>query len=221
MIYVTGDTHGDIARFKSREMKKLRRRDTLIVTGDFGFIWDGSRREKRQLRWLSHRRYNLLFVDGTHDNFDLLSQYPEVEYCGGKARKIGKRLYYLCRGEVFTIENKTVFAMGGGESLDLDVRIPGVSWWPQEQPSMPELRNARNNLAKYDDRIDFIVTHDCSTTLMDFIDMDNNRITPLNAFFEVVGKNCRFTRWAFGCYHQDKRIPASYIAVFKSVMPLE
>ena len=50
MIYVTGDTHGDITRFKSSEMKKLSRGDTLIIAGDFGFIWDDSKQEKAALK---------------------------------------------------------------------------------------------------------------------------------------------------------------------------
>ena len=46
MIYVTGDTHGDETRFK--QFKKLfpKRRDHLLVCGDFGFVWDGSVKEK-------------------------------------------------------------------------------------------------------------------------------------------------------------------------------
>lgn len=223
MIYVTGDLHGDITRLRSKEFKKLRRRDTLIVAGDFGFVWDGSKSERFRLWRLSHLRYNLLFIDGTHDNLDLLDQYSQEEYCGGKARRIGKRLLYLCRGEVFTLEGKKVFVMGGGESTDTEDRVEGVSWWAREQPSMDELRYARDNLQKNDFVVDYIVSHDCSTTLSDFMEITKNksRVTPLGAFFEALSKNCKFTRWVFGSYHQDKRIPASYLAVYKNVVPLE
>ena len=31
MIYVTGDTHGDISWFKNSKLKKLGEKDTLIV----------------------------------------------------------------------------------------------------------------------------------------------------------------------------------------------
>lgn len=57
MIYVTGDTHGDIGRFKSKEIKKLKKNDVLIVCGDFGFVWDGSKKEQKILRWLGKRKY--------------------------------------------------------------------------------------------------------------------------------------------------------------------
>lgn len=47
MIYFTGDLHGDYDRFKSKELKKLKKGDTLIVCGDFGFLWDGSKKNSR------------------------------------------------------------------------------------------------------------------------------------------------------------------------------
>ena len=46
MIYVTGDIHGQIDRFKEKELKALKKKDTLFVLGDFGFLWDGSRQEE-------------------------------------------------------------------------------------------------------------------------------------------------------------------------------
>ena len=103
MLYATGDLHGDLGRFKSRELRRLRKGDTLFVCGDFGFVWDGSKREQRILRRLGRKRYNICFVEGTHDNLELLAQYPQVDFCGGKAKSISGRLYYLPRGEVYTI----------------------------------------------------------------------------------------------------------------------
>ena len=38
MIYITGDIHGDLSRFKDKRIKKLKKGDTLIVCGDFGFM---------------------------------------------------------------------------------------------------------------------------------------------------------------------------------------
>ena len=67
MIYVTADTHGDLERFKGSKTRWLRKTDTLIVLGDFGFLWDGSREEQKKLHWLTKRRYKLLFLDGCHD----------------------------------------------------------------------------------------------------------------------------------------------------------
>src|SRR5699024_7256657 len=113
MIYLTGDLHGDLERFKSKEMKKLTKGDTLIVCGDFGFVWDGSKKETSVLKKLSKLKYQILFVEGTHDNLDLIGQYPVEEWNGGKVRRIAENVLKLERGSVFTIEGKKLFAFGG------------------------------------------------------------------------------------------------------------
>ena len=43
MILVTGDMHGEWERFGDKALKKLKKGDTLIVCGDFGFVWDNSK----------------------------------------------------------------------------------------------------------------------------------------------------------------------------------
>ena len=48
MVYITGDTHGDYSRFTSSAARRLKKGDTLIVCGDFGFVWDGSEKEKKR-----------------------------------------------------------------------------------------------------------------------------------------------------------------------------
>ena len=106
MVYVTGDMHGDIARFKDPEIKKLKKGDTLIICGDFGFIWDNSKKEKSLLKKLAEKDYTIAFVDGCHENFDILERYDVVEWNGGKARIIEPNIIHLMRGQVFTIEDK-------------------------------------------------------------------------------------------------------------------
>ena len=122
MVYVTGDMHGDIARFDSPAVKRLKKGDTLIICGDFGFVWDNSKAEQKTLKKLGSKKYNICFIDGTHENFELLNAYPVTEWCGGKVHHICGNLYHLMRGQVFRIDNMTFFTMGGGESPDIDIR---------------------------------------------------------------------------------------------------
>ena len=88
MLYVTGDTHGNINRFSAKELRKLKKGDTLFVCGDFGFIWDNSPQEKKNLKKLSSKKYTICFIDGTHENFDLLKEYKLGTYKGGLARNL-------------------------------------------------------------------------------------------------------------------------------------
>lgn len=48
MVYITGDTHGDIDIHKLAmrnfpQQKSMSKNDSLIVCGDFGCVWDGSK----------------------------------------------------------------------------------------------------------------------------------------------------------------------------------
>ena len=43
MVYLTGDTHGELDRFKHGRLRWLGKRDIVVVLGDFGFVWDGSK----------------------------------------------------------------------------------------------------------------------------------------------------------------------------------
>jgi len=223
MVYITGDIHGDLDRFKQKAAKKLKKNDYLIVCGDFGFIWDNSKKEKQILKWLGKRRYKILFVEGAHDNLRLLGEYPAVDYCGGKARQISGNLYQLIRGYVFNIDSLNIFAFGGRESSDSDVRELGVTWFEDELPTQAELELARQNLERCRGVVDYIVTHESTANIKSFLDMQNKtnaRIHHLNAFFEDVAKNCRFKKWYFGAYHADKIIPPCYHAVFKDIVPI-
>ena len=142
MVYLTGDTHGDIDRFKHGKLRWLGKRDTVVVLGDFGFVWDGSKEEQKKLDWLRKRPYTLLFLDGSHENYDLLKQYPTEERFGGKVQALGGNVYHVCRGSVLELEGKKYLCFGGAESPDREEREPGVNWWKQEMPPMKNMRPA-------------------------------------------------------------------------------
>ena len=220
MIYLTGDMHGDPTRLEDRAVKRLRRGDTLIVCGDFGFLWDGSSEEEKQLRRIARRRCRILFVEGCHDNLTLLARYPVVDFCGGRAHQIADNLYHLMRGEVFSIEGHTFFAFGGGESLDHDIREEGRTWWAEEMPTDEELERGRRNLAAHDNRVEFIVSHEAPASVANFIRMDGDTINRLNTYFDAVTREVSYNRWYFGCYHLDRAITPTHIACFREVQPL-
>lgn len=220
MVYVTGDIHGDAGRFGSPEMKKLRQGDTLLICGDFGFIWDGSSAEQHALQKLAKKKYNICFVDGTHENFELLNSYDVSEWCGGKVHHIAGNIYHLMRGQVFGIEDLSVFTMGGGENPDLDVS--GLSPWAKdEMPSHAELVLGAENLEKHDSKVDIVITHEPTGRIKEFLQLKSTkkaRLTILNAYFDELSTSCEYTRWYFGSMHTDKRVYDNQIAVFEKVL---
>ena len=76
MLYLTGDTHGDYRRFERKEIRHLKQGDVLVVCGDFGFVWEGGKKEEKLLQKIGKRKYHTLFVPGANENYDLLRQYP-------------------------------------------------------------------------------------------------------------------------------------------------
>ena len=79
MIYITGDTHGDID-FKKLKVYFAHRysspKDVLIILGDAGIIWNKSEEYTSDYSLLGP---TVLFIDGNHENFDLLNKFPVVE----------------------------------------------------------------------------------------------------------------------------------------------
>ena len=57
MIFVTGDIHGDRERLSKTELSMMSAGDTLIVCGDFGFIWNNDSKESQFLNRLEKRKY--------------------------------------------------------------------------------------------------------------------------------------------------------------------
>ena len=172
MIWITGDTHGDLSRFQTKAVRRLRSGDSLIICGDFGFIWDGSAKEKKALKWLQKRKYNILFLDGKHENYDLLRGFPESEAFGGKVQSLGGNVYHLLRGEIYELEGKRIFAFGGGESSEKEFRREQDCFWDDEMPTAVEMEHAVNNLNRCGRKVDYIITHEapvrgakgCTTT---------------------------------------------------------
>ena len=220
MLYVTGDIHADIRRLKGRAAKQLKKGDILLVCGDFGFLWDGSPKELRLLDWLGKRPYHILFVEGTHDNIDLLSGYPEETLYGGQVRRVSGNCCQLLRGECYEIEGKRVFALGGGESTDMDIRVEGETWWSRELPSAEELAHARETLASLNQQVDYIITHSVAPTVNKFLDREQMQINLLLAFLNEISETVQFKRWYFGSCHLDKAIPPKYCAVYQEILPV-
>lgn len=150
MIYITGDTHGEYDGFLNRlKQYPIAKDDVVIVCGDFGFVWD-SPYHLCSLEKLNAEPFIIAFVDGNHEDYDLLYTYPIVEWNGGKAHKITENIYYFMRGQRFVIEGKSFFTMGGAYSIDKAMRVEGKSWWKQELPNNEKYKTAEQD-KKFED----------------------------------------------------------------------
>lgn len=229
MIYVTGDIHAwiDIRKLKRCPAKS---NDTLIICGDFGLIWDAlpSREEKYWLEWLHKKPWTTLFVDGNHENFNRLETYPKEEKYHGIVQTIYPDIYHLLRGEIYTIEDKTIFTFGDAFSHDRDYRIEGRSWWQQELPTQAECQHGLDMLEKYNNTVDIIITHDDPKSIalrhgFNREAMDNgyasNRVNILTYLEQIYGR-VTYKQWYCGHYHIDEDDSPSFHFLYQDIIPI-
>ena len=221
MLYFTGDIHGDAERLSKNALSMMKQGDTLIICGDFGFLWDNTKPEKKALNALSRRRYNICFVDGTHENFEILQSYPVVSWNGGQAHKIRDNIYHLMRGQIFTIEGKTIFTMGGGEDPEMESDEYEDATVHKEIPTSQELMNGVAALEQRQYKVNFIVTHEPPARTRDFLLLSANkslRVTALGAYFDALAKQAQYGKWFFGSMHVDRFVSDKQIALFRNIV---
>ncbi len=247
MIYITGDTHSNFIRFNEDNFpvqEEMTKDDYVIICGDFGGVWtfeEESNREKEALNWLNNKKFTTLFVDGNHENFTRLYNYPVEEWHGGKVHKIRESVLHLMRGEIFDINNKKFFAFGGAKSHDIQdgilnldeeekiyqyrkrgayFRIRDYSWWDLELPTKEEMENGIKNLGKANYRIDYIVSHCCPTNIQTLLNLSYKKDI-LTDYLQEVSEKCEFKKWYFGHYHDNRQINSQFALLYTDIVPLE
>lgn len=224
MIYVTGDTHGVQSRFETFgqfDGRSWNEDDYLIVCGDFGYLFRNNAAENAFLDRLENLPYQILFVDGNHENFPAIYSYPVEEWKGGAVHRIRKNIRHLMRGEIFEIDGKTFFAMGGAYSVDRAIREKNVSFWEEEIPSPADYKRAIENLEKCGKRVDYILTHTAPREVilrMGYsFDLHDAELT---GFLEWVMYEVSFRRWFFGHWHTDREVYDRMRAISLDVEPI-
>lgn len=215
--FVTGDLHGGAEhdnRLAARhwpEGRSLTADDLVIVCGDFGYVWDGGATDEWWLDWFAAKPWTTLFVDGNHENHDLLAAYPVERWHGGLTHVIRPNVRHLMRGQVFDdIAGSRVLAMGGAASHDREWREEGVSWWPSELPDEADLAECRRNLDACGWEVDYVVTHDAPAGVAATLCEERGRDLDwahggdrLQRFLGELERGLTYRRWYFGHYHSD------------------
>ena len=251
MVYITGDCHADFTRFSTRnfpEQKTMTRDDYVIVCGDFGGIWNfmvQSKDEIYWLNWFAQKPFTLLFVDGNHENFDRLKEYPKVKFHGGMAHKIRDNIYHLMRGYVFDLQGKKFFAFGGASSHDIQdgvlnfedytsindcirdynartrrgemLRINHLSWWADELPTSAEMKRGIRELEKVNFDVDFVISHCLPQEVCTVAGYRS--ADKLTMYFNelVLEHKLKFYRWYCGHYHRDEVVMGKFIIKYGEI----
>jgi len=213
MIYVTGDMNGEQDRFfDDKTIRNLTSEDYLIICGGFEFITYDKNTivgeiENSFLDELEELPYTILFVDGVNENFELLNAYPVESWNGGCVHRIRKNIAHLMRGQVFVIDGKKIFTMGGGRPGNINDYVSEMKTHDTAAlPTSVELEDAWNNLEKHGSSVDMIVTHIATADAMTLNSPKRGRtlyVGDMMSFFENIIENIHYKKWYFGFLHSD------------------
>ena len=170
-LFLCGDIHGEISinRLSGKnwpEGRTLSKQDYLIILGDFGLLWkmQPDRNEIYWLDWLHERPWTTLFIPGNHENYFRLNKLESIEMFSSKVGKVNDSVFMLKRGEIYEINDKAFFCMGGAKSIDKLQRREFISWWPEEEPNQAECEKGLQNLHEHQNKVDSILGHTSSTS---------------------------------------------------------
>ena len=251
-VYVSGDIHGDPTKlakhsfYEQKDFSGNKNENIVIICGDFGLIWnknEESKTEKYWLDWLEDKPFTTAFVDGNHENFDRLYNYPVEEWNGGKVHFIRPNVIHLMRGQVFNICNKKFFTFGGAASHDIKdgileidnpdfsekrktlnknpyslYRINHISWWKEELPSKEEMNEGFYNLEKHNWKVDYIITHSPSASVISLLGQGLYKQDILTKYLEEIRCKTEYKRMFSGHFHIDKAINNNDILLYEQII---
>lgn len=155
-MLLAGDWHGSSSTVTAALSEAVDRgADVVVQLGDFG-VWSasaGSRFLDHVARVSKQRRVPVLFIDGNHEDFDVLASYP-VTASGTRVLRPG--VVHLPRGLRWTWSGVEFLALGGATSVDRRGRSLTRPWWPQE-----EIDDTDEVTVRADGRADVVFLHDC------------------------------------------------------------
>lgn len=242
MIYVTGDIHGhhSISKLGSRHWKagkSLTYDDHVIVCGDFGLWWgdDSPKGDLYWRRWLEAKHWTTLWVDGNHENHEMLDRMPVSEWHGGRVH-VDERwphIIHLMRGEVYDVPtgdgtSVRIFSFGGAASHDMEWRTEGLDWWPREMPNLAEYENGVANLERVGWEVDYVITHDAPSKVKSRLlnDISQSMFSVrwqddrLNGYLSDFDGRLSYRKWYFGHYHEDRVVDGRHDVLYDQIVPI-
>ena len=137
-----------------------------------------------------------------------INSFDEDDYCGGKINRISSKIIHLQRGNIYEIEGKTFFVMGGCKS-SAKWKEKGL-YYDGEEPSNRELCLAYENLKKYENKVDYILTH----KYVNYSNSDEYSRMSLEGLTKYLDECVTFKHWYSGHWHGTKYLDDKHTVVY-------
>lgn len=221
-FFVTGDCHGQYHRIYNFIQKYgLGEGDTIIVCGDMGLYWNDNKKdaeEKIKTYEAMCHGVNLWWIDGNHENFNVIKTF------GNKPYRCSPHIIYMPRGTVVDTKVGTMLFIGGADSVDKFWRTENVSWWAGETITDEDVDKVIPG------HYDYVFTHCCPYeevqqgkcwlfTLSNI--SENNAIHNSEKQLQRIFDKIDFNHHYYGHYHVNKQTSDKHTCLYEDFIELE
>jgi len=205
MIYYVGDIHGRVDDVAAIDRAAIKAGAEIVVqVGDFGIHWPEAKpcpinkyfeKRKRQGRpgpvWYT--------CGGNHDNWDKLNKLSAAQNSASLV-ELAPDCYYVPRGTIIVLDDKSHLFFGGAESTDKHHRTEGRNWWSEETPSAEEFQRFFDGMEQHPE---VVVTHDAPLCVEIYRHGATRDRQPTPRNLENALKHCGHAPayWYFGHHH--------------------
>ena len=117
MIYITGDTHGDMNRIvRFCERMETSQEDIMIILGDVGLNYYGDSRDRRNKEKVANLPITLFCIHGNHERRPTtIVEYKLQEWNGGKVwvEEAYPNILFAKDGEIYDIAGMKIVIING------------------------------------------------------------------------------------------------------------
>ena len=149
MIAVCGDFHAEFGKV-NQFINSMPLISTILQCGDFGYWPRFYNFNQGNKKLIKNKNVKIYWCDGNHEDFDSIKKIENNE--------ILPNIFYMKRGSILTLEDgRKVLFIGGAYSIDKDARIPGDTWFPEEEITQKDIYDLP------DEKIDIVISHTAPT----------------------------------------------------------
>lgn len=228
-IFLTGDTHGDMARFGGfTAINKTSTEDLMVILGDAGLNYYRSKKDDSNKFRTSSYPVTFLCIHGNHEERpENIPSYKLVDFAGAKAywEPEYPNIYFAKDGEVYDLNGSKCLVLGGAYSVDKHYRIAsGYNWFASEQIPDSQKKVIEKQIDDIGWSVDYVFSHTCPyytrPTHLFIPGIDNSQVdTSMEVWLQKIADRLRFKRWYFGHFH-DEWDNVEYTMLYREIIPL-